>query len=111
MIKKLIDATQIKFSISKILLNLGRKAKMYIGRDFLYRQLVNVFIMVEIKHMLINFLGNLKIIVETMNILLIEEQLNNLHAFEDDKTRFSVCLKKKPAFASVEKYVILYAIL
>ncbi len=84
---------------------------MYIGRGFWYRPMVNVFIIAEVKYMLINFLGNLKIIVENMNTLLIEEQLYYLQAFEDDKTRFSICLKKKPAFASLEKYVIFYAII
>ena len=50
-------------------------------------------------------------IVEKISDLLIQERHNYPQAFEKDKSRFSIRLKKKPAFASLKKYVTSYAIL
>ena len=50
-------------------------------------------------------------VVEKISDLLIQERHNYLQAFEEDKSRFPVRLEKKPAFASLKKYVTSYAIL
>ena len=49
--------------------------------------------------------------VEKISDLLIQERHNYLQAFEEDKSHFFLYLEKKSAFASLEKYVTLYAIL
>ena len=51
------------------------------------------------------------IVVKKIRTLLIEKRHNYMQAFEEDKARFSVRLEKNPAFASLKKYVISYAIL
>lgn len=40
-------------------------------------------------------------VVEKISDFLIQEQYNYLQAFKEDKVRFFVCLKKKPALASL----------
>ena len=47
--------------------------------------------------------------VEKINDLLFQERHNYLQAFEEDKTRFPVRLKKKLAFTSLKKYVTSYS--
>ena len=50
-------------------------------------------------------------VVEKSSDLLIQERHNYLQAIEEDKSRFPVRLEKKPAFASLKKYVTSYAML